>query len=291
MKSRILLVLLVFTLLVILAGGGWFYRAQRQTLRQEAQKDLQVIAGMKLQTIQNWMAERRGDAATLAEDPFLLAEIERWQAAPADFDTSLIRQRLSLVCKHYNYMDAFLADSTGRILLSCEDSTDQLDDFALKSLKTALSENRITLTDFHTGLHLHDPHISLIAPLPARSAAAPPSSGPAAILLVCEATQFLFPFGYTVLTAQSPAEALRLCEEFAGEIHLLITDVVMPGMNGRELTAKLCALRPGLKYLYMSGYTANAIAHHGVLDAGAHFVQKPFTRERLAAKVRQALES
>jgi hypothetical protein len=224
-------------------GGGMVLRAQRKLSARRRQKDLQVIAGMKLQTIQIWMAERRGDAATLAK-PFSLAEIERWQAAPADFDTSLIRQRLSLVCKHYNYMDAFLADSTGRILLSCEDSTDQLDDFALKSLKTALSENRITLTDFHTGLHLHDPHISLIAPLPARSAAAPPSSGPAAILLVCEATQFLFPFGYTVLTAQSPAEALR-CAGVRGRNPPVITDVVMPGMNGRELTAKLCALRRG----------------------------------------------
>jgi YesN/AraC family two-component response regulator len=80
-----------------------------------------------------------------------------------------------------------------------------------------------------------------------------------------------------------------LAEANADEIHLLMTDVVMPEMNGRDLAKRLQASHPVLKCLFMSGYTANVIAHHGVLDQGVHFIQKPFTRKEIAAKVRQAL--
>ena len=96
--------------------------------------------------------------------------------------------------------------------------------------------------------------------------------------------------GYAVLAAGTPGEAIRLAREHAGEIHLLITDVVMPKMNGRDLAKNLLALYPDLKRLFMSGYTADVIAHHGVLDEGVHFIQKPFSRKDLAAKVREALD-
>ena len=96
--------------------------------------------------------------------------------------------------------------------------------------------------------------------------------------------------GYRVLTAGTPGEAIRLAEEHSGEIHLLMTDVVMPEINGRELARKMLSLYPNLKRLFMSGYTADVIAHHGVLDAGVHFLQKPFSRKDLAAKVREALD-
>ncbi|MBM9537903.1 PAS domain S-box protein [Desulfobulbus alkaliphilus] len=96
--------------------------------------------------------------------------------------------------------------------------------------------------------------------------------------------------GYTVLAAATPGEALRLAREYSGIIHLLMTDVIMPEMNGRELAQNLLTLHPGLKRLFMSGYTANVIAHHGVLDADVHFIQKPFSNQDLAAKVRIALE-
>jgi PAS domain S-box-containing protein len=92
--------------------------------------------------------------------------------------------------------------------------------------------------------------------------------------------------GYKVLTASTPAEAIRLAEANASEIHLLVTDVVMPGMNGRDLANQLLSLRPNLKCLFMSGYTADIIAHHGALDGGVHFIQKPFSMGDLAAKVR-----
>jgi two-component system, cell cycle sensor histidine kinase and response regulator CckA len=96
--------------------------------------------------------------------------------------------------------------------------------------------------------------------------------------------------GYSVLAASTPGEAIQLAREHPGEIHLLITDVVMPEMNGRDLAKNLLSLYPHLKRLFMSGYTADVIAHHGVLDEGVYFIQKPFTMKDLAAKVREVLD-
>jgi two-component system cell cycle sensor histidine kinase/response regulator CckA len=95
--------------------------------------------------------------------------------------------------------------------------------------------------------------------------------------------------GYEVLAAGTTSEALRKAEEHAGGIHLLITDVVMPEMNGRELSKLLAEIQPGLKCLFTSGYTANAIAHHGVIDEGVNFIQKPFSLHNLAVKIREVL--
>ncbi len=124
------------------------------------------------------------------------------------------------------------------------------------------------------------------------------SGGPETILLVEDepsilklGQRLLEAQGYQVLAANCPAEAIRLAGLSAGKIDLLMTDVVMPGMNGRDLARQLQSVQPSLKSLFMSGYTADVIAHHGVLDGGVHFVQKPFSREELAAKVREALDS
>ncbi|MFH1951121.1 MAG: ATP-binding protein, partial [Pseudomonadota bacterium] len=97
--------------------------------------------------------------------------------------------------------------------------------------------------------------------------------------------------GYKVLDAAEAGEAIATCERYKDDIHLLLTDVVLPTMNGKELEARICALRPGIKTLFMSGYTANAIAHRGVLDEGTHFLQKPFTLKTLARKVREVLDT
>lgn len=97
--------------------------------------------------------------------------------------------------------------------------------------------------------------------------------------------------GYTVLTAGSPEEAIRRSAEFSGEIQLLMTDVVMPGSNGRDLADRLLGTYPGMKCLFMSGYTANIITNHGVLDGGVHFIQKPFSKKDLAGKIRLVLET
>ena len=95
--------------------------------------------------------------------------------------------------------------------------------------------------------------------------------------------------GYTVLDATSPSEALRLADAHPGPIHLLLTDVVMPQMNGRQVADHLLTARPGLKVLFMSGYTDAAIVEHGVLEPGTHFLQKPFTPDGVSRKVREVL--
>jgi two-component system, cell cycle sensor histidine kinase and response regulator CckA len=97
--------------------------------------------------------------------------------------------------------------------------------------------------------------------------------------------------GYRVLAEATPVKAIQLVKEHAGEIHMLMTDVVMPEMNGRDLADQLHTFYPGIKTLFMSGYTANAIAHHGVLDEGVHFIQKPFSMQCLASKIREVLDS
>ena len=97
--------------------------------------------------------------------------------------------------------------------------------------------------------------------------------------------------GYRVLAANGPLEAIRVALEQTADIHLLMTDVVMPEMSGRDLADRLLAVRPGLKVLFMSGHTADILARHGVLGDGVHFIQKPFTMKTLAAKTVEALSA
>jgi len=96
--------------------------------------------------------------------------------------------------------------------------------------------------------------------------------------------------GYTVLTAANGREALEMSGAHVGALHLLLTDVIMPDMNGKELFKQLQMGHPRLEVLFMSGYTSNVIAHHGVLEEGVQFIQKPFEVKALAAKVRQILD-
>ena len=124
------------------------------------------------------------------------------------------------------------------------------------------------------------------------------SSGTETILLVEDsaglrklATRLLAPAGYTVLGAASGEEALRLLERHDAPVHLLLSDVVMPGMSGRQLAERLAQIRPGMKVLYMSGYTSDTIVRHGVLEAQAPFLNKPFTAAALLRKVREVLDS
>jgi len=104
-------------------------------------------------------------------------------------------------------------------------------------------------------------------------------------------SQMLETQGYTVLKANTPGEAIQLVSSHGGIIHLLMTDVIMPEMNGSDLAKSILPSYPQMKRLFMSGYTADVIAHHGVLDEGVHFIQKPFSLSAMAAKVREVLDS
>jgi len=136
------------------------------------------------------------------------------------------------------------------------------------------------------------------APSPTDAAAPRHIGGSETILLVEDAEDvrdlardILGLMGYNLMTASNPVEAIQVSQDHAGVMHLLLTDVVMPGMSGRQLADRLVADRPGLKVLFMSGYTDNAIVHHGVLDPGTAFVQKPFTPDSLSRKVREVLDT
>jgi CheY-like chemotaxis protein len=97
--------------------------------------------------------------------------------------------------------------------------------------------------------------------------------------------------GYRVLTAMTPVDAIALATRHGRSIDLVISDVVMPEMNGRQLARRLCEITPDLKCLFMSGYTANVIARSGVLEPGVHFIQKPFSINELAVKIKEVLRS
>ena len=105
------------------------------------------------------------------------------------------------------------------------------------------------------------------------------------------ARRFLEDQGYTVMTARTPMEAIGQVHEFQGSIHLLLTDVVMPGMNGKQLQSRIVEMRPDIRTIFMSGYTADVIAKRGVLEEDVEFVQKPFTMNTLTHRVREVLDN
>ncbi len=146
-----------------------------------------------------------------------------------------------------------------------------------------------------TSFKIYLPRVDEAAPA---LGAAPALVGGSETVLVAEdvtavrdvASEMLRRHGYTVLEAADAETALRLARQHQGEIHLLLTDVVMPGASGRELADTLVKLRPNMKVLYMSGYTDDAVVRHGVLQEGIAFLQKPFTPDSLARKLRAVLD-
>jgi two-component system cell cycle sensor histidine kinase/response regulator CckA len=105
--------------------------------------------------------------------------------------------------------------------------------------------------------------------------------------------EFLQSSGYTVIVAESPEQALRLAESHNGRIEFLLTDIIMPKMNGRELATRLVKMQPAMKVLYVSGYADGIVrdGSHGPLEEGLAFLQKPFTRRGLTHKIREILDA
>jgi two-component system, cell cycle sensor histidine kinase and response regulator CckA len=146
-----------------------------------------------------------------------------------------------------------------------------------------------------TTFRIYLPVFSRCSGAPQMSGASRDQHGRETVLLVEDepavlkvSRRMLESLGYRVVAANSPGEALRLAREHSGPIHLLITDIVMPEVNGRSLAKDLLLLFPDLRCLFMSGYTADVIANQ--LDEDVHFLQKPFRRDDLATMVRKALE-
>ena len=149
-----------------------------------------------------------------------------------------------------------------------------------------------------TSFKVYLPRVDEPAEPTAPTATAEPARGTETVLVVEDAAsvrmvtrQVLERYGYAVLEAPNGETALRLAAKHHGPIHLLLTDVVMPGLSGRQLAEQLVRLRPDMKVLYASGYADQAIVHHGILESGIAYIQKPFTPEGLARRVRQVLDS
>lgn len=149
-----------------------------------------------------------------------------------------------------------------------------------------------------TTFRVYLPLVSGAAPGPDGAVAVLPLTGGGETVLLVEdeaqvraiTSKLLSRLGYQVLEAADGPRAIALAEKFAGKIDLLLTDVIMPGMNGQELAARLAAIRPSLRVVFASGYTANAIHDHGILHPGIDLLEKPFTAASLAAKLREVLD-
>jgi two-component system cell cycle sensor histidine kinase/response regulator CckA len=149
-----------------------------------------------------------------------------------------------------------------------------------------------------TTFKIYLPRVAASTPAPTSPPRAAAAWGTETLLLVEDESQgrelardILQAQGYQVLTARDGVEALQVAEAHEGPIHLLLTDVVMPRLSGKALADRLLLARPEMRVLFISGYTDNAIVHHGVLAEGIHFLSKPFELEALARKVREVLDT
>jgi CheY-like chemotaxis protein len=148
-----------------------------------------------------------------------------------------------------------------------------------------------------TTLKMYFRRVNDIVKDPGDQEPAPPGGEAEEIILVVEdersvrdlTVRILRRLGYGVLVASGGDEAIAIAQSYAGKISLLLTDVVMPNMSGRQVADNLLKLRPGLKILYLSGYTDSTVVHHGVLENSLDFLPKPFSREVLARKIREIL--
>lgn len=205
-------------LLILLTGGVWFHRSQERHLRAGAEEDLAAIARLKVEQIAQWRAERLGDAALVAESPFVAGALRRWLSDPQPGLSGNILVHFRFLQKHYQYRNVLLVGADGRVQLSLTGGTGQLHEDALRCLAEAFSRRRPVLSDLHGGPAGLPPHTDVIAPLFAGEAGA---GGPAgAVVLQSDARQFLYPMIET-WPGQSPSAETLLVRRDADSVLFL----------------------------------------------------------------------
>lgn len=210
---------LVIAALVV--GGGWFYAAQRQAVRQEVEADLLTIAGLKVEQIASWRMERLGDAAVLMEDPFSAETATAWLAAPnAEMATELLAHFGSLR-EHYRYQDILLVDATGRVRLSVSGESIPLHAHALEGLADAWREREPVLVDLHEVPPDLPPHTEVVAPFFAGEEDASAPAG--AFVLRSDAQRFLYPLIQSWPRPSESAETLLVRRD--GDHVLFLNDL------------------------------------------------------------------
>ncbi|MEW6363859.1 MAG: PAS domain S-box protein [Acidobacteriota bacterium] len=218
---RWLAVVFALTMLVLLAGGGWFYRAQDRQLRQEAERTLIAIAQSKVDQIAQWRAERLDDAAVIMESPFSNEAVARWLAAPQADTTEGILARFRSSRDREHYGDVLLVDAGGQVRLSLGDHRGRLHEDTMRALAEAFRQRRPMLSDLHDGPGDQPPHIDAIASLFARNGDASVPIG--AVILRCDAGQFLYPLIQSWPTPSRTAETLLVRRH--GDAVLFLNDL------------------------------------------------------------------
>ena len=233
-KSRWINVALTLTLLVLMVGGGWFYRVQEQTLRQEMETDLSAVVRLKAHQIAAWRERRLADASVLMENPRFVREVARLQANRREEDVVEIRALFESLSKHYGYADLVLVDPDGRVLLSQGGQT-EVDSTDASALALALRDHKPVLTDLHSEVRMPTPHLSVIAPLftgdkPARKAVG-------AVIMVCNASQYLYPLVQSWPTPVKTAETLLVRRD--GDNVLFLNDLLYRSATALKLRIPL----------------------------------------------------
>jgi PAS domain S-box-containing protein len=211
----------ISVLVVLTAGGAWFYCSQERQMRAEAETSLETIVRLKASQIVQWRAERLIDAALLMESPFLQDAIARWLTEPRTASSESILARFRSLQKHHRFHDVLLLDARGEARLSLSGRTGRLHGEAAQTSDTAFNERRPVMSEIHSGPGDLPPHIDVIAPFFSGSTEAPEPIG--AILLQIDARQFLYPLIESWPTPSRSAETLLVRRD--GDSVLFLNDL------------------------------------------------------------------
>jgi len=316
-------------ILALFAGGAWLYVVQRDRVQAAAEENLDAIARLKVDQIVQWRNERLGDAAVLMENPYSSEALARWISGNRGDGTEQVLALFRSLRAHYRYSDIILVDPSGRMLLSLNGQTGNLGKEVSQAVGDSLRERRPLLSDLYAGTGEGVPHLDAIALLRAgngndsRALGAKSAEYVGAVILRCDAKDFLYPLlqswplpsrsGETLLVRRDGGDVLYL-NDLLHQAHTALslriplsrkdTPAVAAVMGkqgvfyGKDyrgvrvmaaLAYLIAEMKPGLKILFMSGYTADVIAHQGILERGVSFVSKPFSMNALAEKVREVL--